>query len=263
MTYETIKLWETTPDYHPEYNQPEPYMEVCPVDNPRGCVVVCPGGGYEFLAFEREGRELAEYLNSQGYYAYILFYRIGPYRHPVEQSDVNRAIRLARYRAAECGYPTDRIAVIGSSAGGHLAMTACTKFDGGKEGDAIDRISCRPDLGVFCYGVLTLGTDYTHWGTTYNLLGKEYDPALAASLSATEAVRPDMPPCFIWHTVADDLVPVQNALTMAEAMGSVGVPYELHIYPFGGHGQALCFASNPHASGWAPQMISFFGQFWK
>ncbi len=264
MNWETIKLWEQTPDFHPEYNQPEPNVEVHPVDNPKGCVVVIPGGGYEWISFDHEGRELAEFFNANGYYAYILTYRFRPYRHPVELSDALRAIKLARYRAADCGYDPNKIAVMGFSAGGHLAMTACTCYDtGNRDGDEIDRLSGRPDLGILCYGVLTLGTDYTHWGTTLNLLGEDYDPTLARSLSAAGAVRPDMPPCFIWHTVGDDLVPVKNALDMAEAMGSVGVPYELHIYPFGGHGLGLCFETNPHVSGWAPQMLSFFGQFWK
>lgn len=263
MSYEIIKLWENTADFHPEYNQPEPNLEVHPVENPRGCVVVIPGGGYEWIAFEHEGRELVEYLNGQGYYAYILTYRFRPYRHPIEQGDVNRAIRWARYRAGECGYDANKIAVMGFSAGGHLAMTACTRFDGGlAEGDEVDKISCRPDLGVLCYGVLTLDTDYTHRGTTVNLLGEGYDPALAGELSAAGAVRPDMPPCFIWHTAEDDLVPVQNSLEMARAMRTVGVPYELHVFPFGGHGLGLAFDTNPYVSRWAGMMMDFFGKFW-
>lgn len=263
MEYEIIKLWENTPDFHPEYNQPEPNLEVHPVDNPRGCVVVIPGGGYEWIAFDHEGRELAEFYNAHGYYAYILTYRFRPYRHPVEQGDANRAIRLARYRAEQCGYDANKIAVIGFSAGGHLAMTACTKFDSGlAEGDEIDRISCRPDLGVLCYGVLTLGTDYTHWGTTLNLLGEGYDPALAGELSAAGAVRPDMPPCFIWHTAEDDLVPVQNSLEMAKAMRSVGVPYELHVFPFGGHGFGLATNTDAYVSRWGGWMMDFFEKFW-
>ena len=262
MSYEIIKLWENTPDFHPECNQPEPNLEVHPVGNPRGCVVVIPGGGYEWIAFDHEGRELAEYLNAQGYFVYILTYRFRPYRHPVEQRDAARAIRMARYRAETCGYDAHKIAVMGFSAGGHLAMTACTKFDSGIEGDEIDCVSSRPDLGVLCYGVLTLGTDYTHWGTTLNLLGEGYDPAVACELSALGAVRSDMPPCFIWHTAEDDLVPVENSLEMARAMRKVGVPYELHVFPFGGHGLGLAFDTNPYVSRWAGMLMDFFGKFW-
>lgn len=264
MEYEIIRLWDETPDFRPEYHQPEPNLEIHPTDNPRGCVVVCPGGGYEWIAFDHEGREIAAHLNRQGYYVYILTYRYRPYRHPVPQKDANRAIRVARSRAEMCGYAADRIAVLGFSAGGHLAMTACTKFDLGlPEGDEIDRISCRPDLGILCYGVLTLGTPYTHWGTTRNLLGEDYDPALARSLSAADAVRSDMPPCFIWHTAEDDCVPVQNALEFAQAVRSVGVPYELHVFPYGGHGLGLATASNPYVSRWAAMLEEFMRLFWK
>lgn len=264
MEYEIIKLWNPIPNFHPEYNQPEPNLEAHPVENPRGCVVVCPGGGYEWISFEHEGRELAAHLTGLGYYVYILTYRFRPYRHPIEQGDVNRAIRIARYRAEACGYDAHRIAVMGFSAGGHLAMTACTKFDLGlSEGDEIDRVSCRPDLGILCYGVLTLGQPHTHWGTTLNLLGEDYDPALAEELSAAGAVRADMPPCFIWHTAEDDLVPVQNALDFAKAIHSVGVPYELHIFPYGGHGLGLAFESNPYVSRWAGMLEEFMGLFWK
>lgn len=262
MEYQVIKLWENTPDFQPAYEQPEPNLEVHPVENPRGCVVVIPGGGYEWISFDHEGRKLARLLNGQGYYVYILTYRFRPYRHPIEQGDVNRAIRYARYRAEVGGYAPDRIAVMGFSAGGHLAMTACTKFDSGREdGDAIDRISCRPDIGILCYGVLTLGQPHTHWGTTVNLLGEEFDPALAYSLSAEGAVRSDMPPCFIWHTAQDDLVPVQNALDFAKAIHSVGVPYELHIFPFGGHGLSIA-EDDPHVARWTQLLDEFIGLFW-
>lgn len=268
MSYEIIKLWGNTPDFHPEYNQPEPNLEVHPVENPRGCVVVIPGGGYEWISFEHEGRKLTAHLNKLGYYAYILTYRFRPYHHPIPQGDVSRAIRHARHRAEESGYAPDRIAVMGFSAGGHLAMTACTKFDYGlAEGDEryvdeLDKISCRPDLGILCYGVLTLGQPHTHWGTTLNLLGEGYDPLLAHDLSAEGAVRSDMPPCFIWHTAQDDCVPVQNALDFAKAIHSVGVPYELHIFPFGGHGLSVA-EGDPHVARWTELLEEFIGLFWK
>lgn len=262
MSYEIIKLWENTPDFHPEYNQPEPNLEVHPVENPRGCMVVIPGGGYECVCIGHEGYPLADHFNRLGYYVYILTYRCKPYHHPCQQNDVNRAIRWARYRAKDCGYDPEKIGVIGFSAGGHLAMTACTKFDYGTVGDEIDAISCRPNLGVLCYGVLTLGTPYTEWGTTRHLLGEEFDPALAKALSAEEMVRSDMPPCFIWHTAEDGLVPVQNSLDFAKAIHSVGVPYELHVFPFGGHGMSLA-KGDPHVARWAELLEEFTCIVWK
>ena len=262
MAYEIIELWENTPDFHPEYNQPHPNLEVHPVENPRGCMVVIPGGGYEWVSFEHEGRKLAKHFTAKGYYVYILTYRCKPYHHPCQQMDVNRAVRWARYRAKECGYDANKIGVIGFSAGGHLAMTACTKFDEGIAGDEIDAVSCRPDLGVLCYGVLTLGTPHTEWGTTRHLLGEEFDPALAHSLSAEGAVRPDMPPCFIWHTAEDSLVPVQNSLDFAKAIHSVGVPYELHVFPIGRHGLSLA-EEDPHVARWAELLEEFMCILWK
>src|SRR5439155_1299786 len=118
-------------------------------------IVVCPGGGYGHLSMDREGEQIAEYLNSLGVSAMVLKYRHGAqkYQHPVPLLDAQRAIRLARAHAGEWHIDAKRVGVMGFSAGGHLASTVGTHFDKGdpSASDPIDRESCRPDFLVLCY----------------------------------------------------------------------------------------------------------------
>src|SRR5687767_12194804 len=121
-------------------------------------IVVCPGGGYGGLA-QHEGKDYALFLGEHGINAFVLKYRLGPggYKHPRMLEDVSRAIRTVRARAAEWKVDPNKIGVMGSSAGGHLASTVLTHFDSGKSEatDPIDRVSSRPDLGILCYPVIT------------------------------------------------------------------------------------------------------------
>lgn len=259
----TIKLWENTPYFDPAIGQDTPELIEMPVENAKGCVIVLPGGGYEMRAEDHEGVQIAKKLNGVGYYAYILRYRIAPYRHPVMQTDVNRAVRVVRSLAEEGGYPSDRIGVMGFSAGGHLAMTACTRFDFGRmDGDEIDRISCRPDMGILCYPVISLGSAITHMGSTKALLGADFDPALAAELSGENAVRPDTPPCFIWHTASDDAVPVANSLRFADALAAKKIPFELHVFPKGRHGMGLAIEESPYVARWFGLLAAYLENCW-
>jgi acetyl esterase/lipase len=204
-------------------------------------MVICPGGGYGGLA-PHEGEGYAHWLNSQGIASFVLKYRLGSsgYRHPRMLEDVARALRLVRFRAAEWKLDPQRLGIIGSSAGGHLASTLLTHFDAGQSdsADPIDRVSCRPDLGVLCYPVITMG-DETHRGSRDNLLGKDPSPALIQELSNELHVTPQTPPCFILHTYDDGAVPVENSLDFAAALRRAKVPFELHIYEHGAHGMGL------------------------
>jgi acetyl esterase/lipase len=129
---------------------------------------------------------------------------------------------------------------MGSSAGGHLASTLVTHFDAGKPdaADLVERQSSRPDLGILCYAVITLG-QFTHQGSKQNLLGKDPSPELVRELSNELQVTKDTPPCFVWHTYEDSGVPVENSLQFAEALRRAGVPFDLHIYQKGPHGLGL------------------------
>ncbi len=204
-------------------------------------IVICPGGGYGGLA-AHEGKDYARFLNEQGIAGFVLKYRLGPggYHHPAMLQDAARAVRTVRARAAEWGVDPKRVGIIGSSAGGHLASTLLTHFDAGQAdaADPIERQSSRPDLGILCYAVITMG-QYTHQGSKHNLLGNNPAPELVRELSNELQVTKETPPCFIWHTWEDPVVPVENSLQFAEALRKAGVPFDLHIYQKGNHGLGL------------------------
>jgi acetyl esterase/lipase len=205
-------------------------------------VVLCPGGGYVQLAMNHEGRQVANYLNSLGIAAFVLRYRLGPrYHHPIELGDAQRAIRTLRSHAAEWRLDPSRIGIMGFSAGGHLAMTAATKFDAGvgTAPDAVDRVSSRPDFVVLGYPVISMTETWTHQGSKTSLLGSTPDPALARSLSGEQAVIKDTPPTFIFHTNADTAVPAENSVYYYLALRKMGIPAELHIFEKGPHGVGL------------------------
>lgn len=230
-----------------------------PADKASGAaIVVCPGGGYGGLA-GHEGQDYALYLNQHGITTFVLRYRLGSqgYRHPRMLEDAQRAIRLVRARAAEWKVDPRRVGIMGSSAGGHLASTAVTHFDAGKPdaADAIERQSSRPDLGILCYAVISMGPN-THQGSKNNLLGKEPSPELVELLSNEKQVTKETPPCFLWHTAEDKAVKVENSLDFAAALQRNGVPFDLHVYQKGRHGIGLADKppfTNPHP--WARDLI--------
>ncbi|MEO7299525.1 MAG: alpha/beta hydrolase [Verrucomicrobiota bacterium] len=206
-------------------------------------MVICPGGGYGGLA-AHEGEAYAMFLRDHGVAGFVLKYRLGSagYRHPVMLQDVSRAVRLVRAHASEWKLDSKKIGVMGSSAGGHLASTLLTHFDSGKPDslDPIEKQSSRPDLGILCYPVITMG-EKTHGGSRKNLLGENPSPELIAELSNEEHVTKDTPPCFLFHTTEDPAVPVENSLAFAGALRKAGVPFDLHIYEKGPHGMGLGF----------------------
>ncbi len=203
--------------------------------------VICPGGAYAALA-PHEGVHYALWLNEQGITGFVLKYRLGSngYRHPAMMQDVLRAIRYVRANAEKWRLDPHRIGVMGSSAGGHLAATALTHFDAGDPGaqDIVERAGSRPDLGILCYPVITMGPD-THSGSKRNLLGDNPDPSLVAALSNEKQVTRETAPTFLFHTFEDATVKVENTLEFAAALRRNGVPFSLHIYPRGAHGMGL------------------------
>lgn len=206
-----------------------------------GAMIICPGGGYERLA-PHEGHEYALWLNTLGITCFVLQYRLGSngYRHPAMLNDAARAVRLVRARAEDWKIDATRIGIMGSSAGGHLAATLLTHFDAGRAdaSDPIDRESSRPDLGILCYPVISMGP-LTHAGSRQNLLGNNPSANLVDLLSNERQVRAHTPPCFIWHTWDDPSVKVENSLEFAAALRRNGVPFDLHIYQSGRHGLGL------------------------
>jgi acetyl esterase/lipase len=221
-------------------------------------VVICPGGGYGHLA-PHEGNDYALFLNQYGITAFVLKYRLGSsgYRHPRMLEDAARAVRLVRAKAEEWKVDPKRVGIMGSSAGGHLASTLLTHFDAGNPQavDPIDRLSSRPDFGILCYAVISMGP-LTHEGSKSNLLGKAPPPELVKLLSNELQVTAQTPPCFIWHTWEDTTVKVENSLEFAAALRRNGVLFDLHVYQKGRHGIGL--ADKPpfaNAHPWSRDLI--------
>ena len=204
-------------------------------------MVICPGGAYVGLA-PHEGNDYALWLNQHGVTCFVLKYRLGSsgYHYPVEFEDVTRAIRWVRAHAADYQIDPNRIGIMGSSAGGHLASMALTHFDSGDTNspDPVERQSSRPDLGILCYPVITMG-EFTHRGSRNSLLGTNQSPEMVKYLSSELQVTTNTPPCFIWTTFEDRTVPMENSLMFAEALRKNHVPFDLHIYQKGGHGMGL------------------------
>jgi acetyl esterase/lipase len=204
-------------------------------------VVVCPGGGYARLAFDKEGTAVARWLNGLGISAFVLKYRLKEYGHPAPLRDVLRAIRLVRSKAAEWHVNPGHIGVAGFSAGGHLASSAATLFDApeGKTGAALDAVSARPDFAILVYPVITLKPPFAHAGSRENLIGKTPAAEMVDHMSTDQQITPRTPPTFLVHGGTDTAVPVENSILFYSALRRAGVPAELHVFQEGPHGFGL------------------------
>lgn len=224
-----------------------------PANNPtHTAVVVCPGGGYVMLAVDKEGTQVAHWLNARGVAAFVLTYRLGPrYHHPAQLMDAQRAIRYVRANALRYDIAPDKIGIWGFSAGGHLASTAGTHFDAGNSAasDVIEHASSRPDFMVLAYPVISMQPGTTHNWSMHALLGETPSPALVDGLSNETQVTPQTPPTFLFSTTNDDAVPVMNSVLFYEALLRSGVPAEMHIFEQGRHGAGLA-QENPELRLW-------------
>lgn len=199
-------------------------------------VVIFPGGGYGGLA-EHEGKDYAEYLTLHGIAGFVVKYRLGTegFHHPAMLEDALSAIREVRMRSSEFGLAANTIGVMGSSAGGHLAAHSLVAYD-----EYESEIALRPDFGVLCYPVIISEGELAHEGSMRNLLGENYfERSLLASMSLENRITPKTPPCFIWHTVQDPGVPMENSMRFASSLRKADVPFELHLYEKGRHGLGL------------------------
>jgi len=240
-----ILLWEKdVPFYNEAYGQPAPSLTPVLLGSTdskrRGCIIVCPGGGYG-ARMDYEGVPIARRFNDAGLHAFVLNYRVAPYGGDAYMADVNRAVRLIRYRADEFGIDPEKICLIGFSAGGHLACAGATHFDDGLEtSDAIDKCSSRPNAAILSYGVNSLMPGITHKDTRDRFVSYSKDPEKTAfDFSGENSVSDATPPMLIWHTAGDTAVPVENALVMASALSAKKIPFELHVFPEGDHGDGL------------------------
>ena len=204
----------------------------------RPCMIVCPGGGYGMCS-QRESEPIALHLLPEGYNVFVITYSVAPFRFPTQLIEVAALVELIYSKADEWNCDTDKIAIMGFSAGGHLAAHYSTMFDC-KEVREVFPQSKSVNASVLCYPVISADARTAHMGSFVNLLGHEPSDEECAYFSCEKRVRPTTPPAFIWHTAEDDCVPVKNSILYANALAENKVPVELHIYPFGGHGLSTC-----------------------
>jgi acetyl esterase/lipase len=255
-----VPLWSGTAPMskgNAEIDQPT-LTTYLPAQNPtRTGVIIAPGGGYQHLSMQKEGEDVAKWLNAHGVAALVLKYRLGPtYHHPAELADAQRAIRTVRAHAAQFGIAADHIGMWGFSAGGHLTASAGTLYNLGPKADAdgIDRESAKPDFLILAYPVITMEDPYVHAGSRKYLLGDSPDPALVELLSPEKHVTKDTPPSFIYSTTDDQTVPIMNSVLFYSALVANKVPAEMHLFAHGPHGTGLA-PGFPDLKGW-PDLLA-------
>lgn len=212
------------------------------VDRPNGtAVIICPGGGYVRLSVQREGEQYAYWLSTLGITSFVLKYRMTEFGHPAPLQDVLRAVRLVRSQAARFGVKPDRIGVMGSSAGGHLAASSGTLFDHplGRTGAELDGVSARPDFLMLMYPVITMEGPAVHAGSRKALLGNAPSRELVQLMSLERQVTPPTPPTLLIHTQADESVPVENSILFYQALTRARVPAEMYLFEHGEHGMGM------------------------
>ena len=217
---------------------PAPMIQWYPSARPlpsRPAVLIFPGGGYGGLA-DYEGEGYAWYLAGHGISSFVVSYRLGTQgvHHPAMLEDALSAIAVVRESAKELGVAADRIGVMGSSAGGHLAAHAMVAH-----GTYRAPVSLRPDFGVLCYPVIAMVGELAEPGSRANLLGPSPSRALMEEVSCDLHVSSDTPPCFLWHTRDDNVVPFQNSTAFAARLQENRVPFEMHIFDHGPHGLGM------------------------
>lgn len=254
----TATLTSSTTDARPDIEVYLPKLdsdsnEGCHVDDFKGVgIIILPGGGYRKLA-EHEGKGYAEFFQKQGYTCFVVNYRLGSeafgsHRHPAMLEDALAAIETIRNSVSD--YGITQLGIMGSSAGGHLAAHASVGYHANKlvdeNVDAVARkvegepsVSLRPDFCILCYPVITMMGNFVHQGSCENLLGPTPTLELLEATSVEKHVSEDTPPCFIWHTVEDASVAVENSFLFAQALRKKQRPFELHIYEKGRHGLGL------------------------
>jgi acetyl esterase/lipase len=203
-------------------------------------VIVCPGGGYGVLVMDREGYQVAKALNKVGIAAFVLKYRLPSEETMKDKSigplqDAQQAIKTVRERAAEWKIDTQKIGIMGFSAGGHLAATAGTHYDSTFIENP-KKTSLRPDFMILVYPVISLLDKIGHKGSASNLLGASPGIEKAKYFSNELQVSNTTPPAFLTHAGDDTVVPVSNSIKFYEALNAKGIPSDLHIYAKGEHG---------------------------
>lgn len=251
-----MKLWEKTPGFC--QTEPEIFPFVPKEKRSDAAIVIFPGGAYRGLA-DHEGAGYAEYLAGQGITAFVVTYRVAPHKFPLELLDARRAVRWVRAHAEEYGICKEKIAVMGSSAGGHLtALVSTYRGEIDFEGlDAVDKEDYLPNAQILCYPVICHPADdgVAHVGSYHNLL-ESRETADQKKVDPSRIADEQTPPAFIWHTAGDAGVNVINSYRYAEKLRTLNVPVEMHIFPYGPHGLGLA-PKHPHVAQWSGLLLNW------
>lgn len=240
MLHEAVNLKEKFPSLKNDVNLFTYVQDNSPEISPnrkRPAVIICPGGGYAFTS-DREAEPLALEFMARGYQAFILRYSVAPNMYPTALLEVAAAFAYVRNEAEKYHVLADAVSVIGFSAGGHLTASIGTLWNSPivSETLGIPAEKVKPDALILSYPVIT-SSEFAHVGSFDNLAGN--DTALREYLSLENRVGDHVPPTFLWHTVTDTTVPVENSLLFASALRKANVPFEMHIFPDGPHGLSL------------------------
>jgi len=204
-------------------------------DEMRPVILICPGGGYADVS-QRESEPIAMQFTAKGYNAVVLTYSCAPNRFPTQLREVAAAMELIHTNADNWHCDPSRVAILGFSAGGHLAGQYSTCFDCAEVREMFPD-SKAVKASVLCYPVITAYPPHRHLGSFVNLTGhKELTDADMEKFSLEKLVTAQTPPTFLWHTAEDKGVSPMNSIMYAQALAEKNVPFALHIYPFGYHG---------------------------
>lgn len=226
-------------------------------------VVVFPGGGYRSRA-QHEGTRYAEFFAEHGVTAFVVDYRVEPNKFPAPLADAQRAVQTVRYYAEKYGVDKNKIAVIGSSAGGHLAALLSTYRENVQtETPEIAEIAAEdyvPNAQILCYPVIDVSDErITHVGTAERFVGEDWKER-GAAFSPNKIADEKTPQAFIWHTFSDGGVNVCNSLEYVKRLKEVGVSAELHVFPEGRHGLGLALGEDKtsrHIRRWSDMLLAW------
>lgn len=240
MKIENMDLWNNIPGMCEEIPRITAYFPN--IKTSHGAVVIFAGGAYRSRA-THEGEGYAQFFAENGITAFVVAYRVSPHRFPCALLDARRSIKFVRYYADKYGIDKNKIAVMGSSAGGHLAALCSTYFKNIEEQilkDEIDAEDCIPNAQILCYPVIrVVDSKVGHIGSGKALLGENYEKN-GKEFELDKLVSDKTPPAFIWHTASDEGVSVINSYVYAQSLKKHDIPAEVHIFPHGPHGLGLC-----------------------
>lgn len=211
------------------------------INRKRPAVIICPGGGYEFTS-DREAEPIALKMMNMGFHAFVLHYNVKPHVYPQALLELATAVQIVRGNHQVWGIDPSKIIVAGFSAGGHLAASLGVFWQGSLLVEKMkgEKESWQPNGLLLAYPVISSG-EFIHEGSFKALLAENY-PQMKDELSLEMQVNADTPPTFLWHTFEDDVVPMENSMLFASHLRRNEIPFELHLFPKGGHGLSLATA---------------------